>query len=532
MKIENIIIALFPLVLFYLIYFRYFSIKTSLSKMVQSFLVGINAALLIIILAPVFIAIITTINPALFLPNSIVKGFIEAALIEKLLALGGLLLILKYYPRFSVLEGTLAAMMYGIGFSFIENITYALLFGRSVIILRVIYSVPLHLTTCGILGFYLSMRHLCRSRWVRFRFLSTGFLVSFFLHGIFDTFLMLGGSYTYFTALLLIVLVITLEFMLARSQNSASRNYLKASKINFEDWLTISKQPGFERWIMRSSGRSDIQQTALFQWKPGILRFLFVILFIVLALYGINHQEYLIHNLLELKLTQAEQITLLGILPALISLILILVGAINPRFFTESELKIPIISDVETIRKDSIEETYITYELTQVNCFLKTPERIGIGKTLNLLFRFGNKNTVNVKCLVIWENHYNRQDPLGTLVLFQKPGLQFRLFYAGYVLYRYWKGFLFNLKFPGYEITRRLFMRPISTMQNDRLYNRGDIIFNQFDSGEEFYLLKKGTVLFYKKKKDSEDEIVTMGTISSGEIFGEMALLGENSRAA
>ncbi len=73
-------------------------------------------------------------------------------------------------------------------------------------------------------------------------------------------------------------------------------------------------------------------------------------------------------------------------------------------------------------------------------------------------------------------------------------------------------------------------MRPITTMQTEKMFKAGAKIFNEGDKGTDFYLIKKGKVIFYKKK--SEDEIMVMDTMEAGEIFGEMAIVGDNPRAA
>ncbi len=534
MDLVTLIFAAAPVLIFYLIYFRYFSIKTVFSKQLQSLLAGMSIALLMLLAAPFLHSLLGPFNRMTGVPSALVVGFFQAALPEKGLALVTLLLIFKRYPKFSVLEGTLSAMMFGLGFAIIENFAYAALFGKNIIIIRLIYSVPLHITTCGITGYFLGLGKFSVSPIIRNKYVIYAFFSSLLLHGIFDTLLLSQGRILYLSALLLILMVLCLEYLLAKAQNTVSRDYLTAAKLDFEGWQTISRQPGFERWILRSSGMPRIQQAGLFQWKPGVVRFIFVIFFFVLSIYGMAHKDFIINNLLNITISSAEQVTLLGVLPSMISMIIILVGAVNPRFFKESELKIPIITDAVAHEDQAIEETFVTYEITPVNCFLKTPDRIGIGKRLAFTFESG-KNRFSLEAVVVWENHINRREPFGTLISFKKKSADFYAFYLRYILFRYWKGLLFNLRVPGYEITRRLFMRPISTMQDEKLYKCGDIIFKECDPGDEFFLLKKGSVLFYKRKKDSSEilkEIITMGTVSSGEIFGEMAIIGENSRAA
>jgi len=92
------------------------------------------------------------------------------------------------------------------------------------------------------------------------------------------------------------------------------------------------------------------------------------------------------------------------------------------------------------------------------------------------------------------------------------------------------KGIVFNLRLPGFERTRNLFARPVSTMQNVFFYPQGHIIFREGDIGTEFYLLKKGRVRFFKKSNTGEK--ISMGHSDKGGIFGELSVLSGNARAA
>lgn len=57
----------------------------------------------------------------------------------------------------------------------------------------------------------------------------------------------------------------------------------------------------------------------------------------------------------------------------------------------------------------------------------------------------------------------------------------------------------------------------------------GEIIFCEFEPGNDFYLIQKGRVKITKIVKDKEK---TMDILDSGDIFGEMAILEEQPRSA
>lgn len=62
-----------------------------------------------------------------------------------------------------------------------------------------------------------------------------------------------------------------------------------------------------------------------------------------------------------------------------------------------------------------------------------------------------------------------------------------------------------------------------------RLYSNGEIIFREGEKGEVMYVIQSGRV---KISKNSSSGDITMATLQSGEIFGEMALFDKLPRSA
>lgn len=60
-------------------------------------------------------------------------------------------------------------------------------------------------------------------------------------------------------------------------------------------------------------------------------------------------------------------------------------------------------------------------------------------------------------------------------------------------------------------------------------FQPGEIIFCEFEPGDDFYLIQKGKVKISKIVKDKEK---TMDVLEPGDIFGEMAILEEQPRSA
>lgn len=62
-----------------------------------------------------------------------------------------------------------------------------------------------------------------------------------------------------------------------------------------------------------------------------------------------------------------------------------------------------------------------------------------------------------------------------------------------------------------------------------KLYNPGQIIFSEYEPGDNFYFILSGTVRITKIVSDKEK---TLDTMTSGDIFGEMAILESQPRSA
>jgi len=522
---KEIILALIPIPLFYLIYIRYFAFKPEYVKHLESFLYGVALALIIKLSTPFIFSVFP-------FSGAVVEAFFKAALIEKIGAFGFIYLVQRYYPNFSIMESVVSAMLLGLGFSLVENLFFAVNYGSSVMLVRLFMSVPLHLTTCGFIGYFMANKRLSETPIYHKFYIAKALVIPILFHGFFDMMILSGGALTYVAGPFLTIQVFLLELMIARSSTIFPLNVMELLNLRFEDWLTIDRQPHYERWILNSMGTSNSKRPSLLQWKRGSVRWTIMFFFMGVAVIFVLFQNEVI-NYLGLILKKEEQISLLGILPAFISLVLFLVGAINPKFFQDSVIRIPIICDVVNIpdidSKDQNNETYVTFDITAANCFLRTAEPLYLGTMMNLVFQFSSFTSPVVNGEVIWENFTNNQGPKGSLIRIADIPPNFLSFLVRYDIFRFAKGLLFNSRFPGFESIRKFFMRPITIMQNEKFLKANKIIYNEGEKGHDFYLVKKGKVLFYKKKESGD--IIVMGSAEVGEIFGEMSLLGDHARS-
>ncbi|HPJ36100.1 MAG TPA: cyclic nucleotide-binding domain-containing protein [Spirochaetota bacterium] len=518
MSFEKFLISFSPVVIFYLIYFRYFSsMGTAVTKYLTALLTGVAYALFLILVS-------ASISEMVYIVNPVMRGFVTAGIIEKAGAIIVIYVLLRKFPEFGIPEGIITGMFFGLGFSCIENFFYAAELENSIIYIRMIFSVPLHITTCGIAGFYLGIGKLSWSLLNSISFRIKSFIIPLLFHGSFDAALMKGGVYSYISAPVLILSVTLLEVVLARSQSFYPENKLKVMGMNFEEWMCKDRQPRYDRWVKRYTGILKSSPAPFFNWNPGFFRFSFFIIMILLASAGMTiyrnlNQQY------NLPILREEAVAVFVLFPLCIALVLIISGAVNPMYFVKSLIRLPIISDVEIVKDGLIDEYLVTNDVTSGNCFVQSTESFGIGKSIELRFRISGVESGVVKGKVIWENHTLRHEPFGSIVRITSRYRGFFIFIIKYNLLRYWKGAVFLFKLPGFDQIKAFFYKPLVISQEEEVYPAGSIVFREGDTGDKFYLIKKGRIIFYKQKEN--EEIITVHTSIAGEFFGELAVLGD-----
>lgn len=422
----------------------------------------------------------------------------------------------------------MAGMVVGLGFAAVENVLYALSQKPVVVIPRSLSSVPLHVTTCGLLGYLLAS---ARTRSTTSRkaaaFLGAA-IIPYLFHGAFDSLLYSGGRVVYLIGLQIVVMVILLDYALARSQTLPPLELLEAMSLRFEEWETIQREPQYERWILRSMGTKNAEFVPLLRWEIGLTRGLVAGGVLLAALMFLPLREGLM-GFAKLGLRVEEQITLFSVLPAAYAVTLLMAGVVNPQYFRSSLIRIPIIADV-SFSDGTREYNAIAYDVSSADCLLKTVDDFVPGTPLTMRFALSDFSSPELQGEVIWDNHADPGHPTGTVVRFLSKPSGFRSFLLRYYSFRLLRGVIFNLRIPGFELIRRLFVRPTSVMQEQKRFPAGSVVFEEGELGRQFFLIQKGEVEFFKSIGDGER--VSMAVSSAGEVFGEMALVGDQPRAA
>lgn len=522
LSFQEIFLSLLPVPLFILLYQRHFLRISRYSVFFDAFLYGVLQAALLLLAFP-------WIDEHISSDTKVFTGFVNAALIEKTTAFIFLYyLFSKQYSKLNVNESVCFGMFLGIGFSALENIFYAIQTNSSMIFLRMFTSVPLHITTCGIIAYYLALRQAYYTPINRITNLILAFTIPLLFHGIYDSCLLIGNQITYIIGPELVFLILALEYLMARAIALPHTNELQSQKLSLEDWEAIQLQPQYERWIIRSMGKKNAEFVPFFTITIGFKRGFVITLLLLISVVFYLFQPQLVF-IFDLKLNEFEMITLFAIYPIVLAFNLFLLGAINPEYFKNSIISIPIIMEVN-VEKGLDTKSMVGSELSSFNSFLRTFDTLEIGHEMEISYLYSDFKSPTIKGRVIWDNHEDFERPMGSIVRFDSLPEGFLRFLFQYQLYKLGKGILYNLKFPGFKKIRKLFVKESTVMEHNNYYTAGTILFKEGDSGRKFYLLKKGSIEICKHTESGEK--ITLGFVESGEIFGEMSILGNQPRTA
>jgi len=517
------LLAVVPIPISFLIYKHYSLERFSIGKSIDSFLYGIIAASSLVILNPF-------INHFLPEGNELIKVFFHAALPEKLAAFITIFLILKYVRlQLPVSEVISISIFYALGFAALENIFYAYEVRRFEVILRFFSSVPLHLSTCALMGYYLGLYLLSTTKLKKFIYILYSLVLPILFHTLYDLSLLKSSFYTYFIGFELVVLLSIQEYIMAKSNAFPTHKELRIKKISLEDWLVIKKQIEYERWILRSMGKKSVESIPFFRFEFTTSRKLIISFLLIFAILFFSFQE-LLNSYFPIFLKLEEQITLFSIFPAVGAFNIFLAGSINPEYFKNSVLSLPIVAEI-TMWLQGEEFNLNATDINYRECFIKTIEPLDIGQELDFIYTYSSNLSPTLHAKVIWDNHENLLEPIGTLVQLEPyPNKEFYSFLLRYYIFKMTRGIIFNLKIPGFEKLRNHFVKAITVVEDHAYVTEGTVLFEEGETGTEFYLLKKGLVEIYKTTEQGEK--VTLTIVEPGNIFGEMSMITGLPRAA
>lgn len=364
-------------------------------------------------------------------------AFGYAALVEEGVRFCALAIrIHKSAPNFTVLEGTMDGILLGLGFAVFENISYILTHGGYGVLLRSLSAVPMHLFAGGMMGFFLSMRHLSMAAlpepytpWQKLRsFLpAAGALaIPVLLHGAYDLALLYSGAFNYLLLVWILLGFFVLEACVRLGRALPDRNFLELLGVGLSEYRLLERQKEYEEWLERIQDQSGevhlIDRSAAWS-RPG---FLLLIAGFCSGAWILWERSFLIEVPFEVRLT------LIGGLPVVLGLMLILASKINYSFLQDHLLRVPAIARA-VLKADGTEYETIVMDFSGGGTFIPENLPIAVDTAVELCLRDGGRE-VSVGSQICWSNPIAGKLPVGLLVRFKSPGPGFLLIRAAFAL--------------------------------------------------------------------------------------------------
>lgn len=523
MSSPDLLFALTVSVGFYGVFYGRFKEAASLMLAAEAAVIGITLSILLMLTGPfVRESLLTDSNP-------LTEGFFLAAVPEKT----GTLIAMWYLGigmrgRENLTKSAVTGMIIGAGFSFFENLSYSSMYSPGIIYVRLLSSVPMHLTTSGLLGYFYGLFQLSQKK-RRYTYLFTGLFISTLIHGLFDYSILSAGTNSYMVGPLVVISVFLFEAAFSKSQTIPSSSELSGRNLALEEWMLLNRQRRYEKWIRQSAG-NDMAYVPFFSFQRNPLRWLIVAL---TAGFGITHltglQEFSA-QWFDIHLDHVIFKSIFGMMPIAFAGVVSLVGSVNPAYFQAKLLKIPVLLNIEAILQDGRTAKFVCYEMIRSAAFIKAKSlRQGIKE---VTFSYANKFSPPV---TVDTTELNSESTGLVLLRFRESPPGFRKFYQMYTASRLIWGFFFNLRLPGFDSFKKFFVHPLTLMQEERHYKAGDIIFQEGDEATHFFLIQKGSVDFFKENSENSNHNgnrLFLSNLGPGNIFGEMALVSDRPRSA
>lgn len=499
-------ISFVPVFAFYMVYRKYSVFLPDYASHVLHFCIGAAGALALVL--------VSQYMPAWQGPWQ--TAFFRAALPERLLVFIVLLMSPAIRSKTNSLSEKIAAgIVTGIGFATVENILYGLEHGFRIVMPRLLVPLPLHAAlgafTAHWLGLFLMYRHPLLRRFS----IAVAVCVPIIIHTLVDGLLFSGQSYV--SGAFLLLLLVGLDYTMARVQMIPPQEVLDAMGMGYQEWKLVHDETSFERWLMQEHG-AGFRPERLFVFRLSPLRAGSVAM---LLLMPIAHSLWF--SAYAFGISPVEQRLVFVVFPLFLALNLTLIGQVNPGYFRHGQIRIPF-----KIRTQIGEETEWASNVRLHGAFVRTVVPLEPGEAAVQFWAEGRTFATN-RGRVVWQNHANVKRLFGSVVSLADTSFEFLWFVFRLGVQQVSAGIRYRARLPGFTDLAALFMQPETVGRDLRFFPAGTQLFREGDAGDTFFLVRKGTVSVYR---ELDGERLPLASLGPGELFGEMAITGHVPRNA
>jgi len=428
-------IAISPVILLYFYYLRNFVFHQSVSERVRYLALGVFSSSVCILLQFALPRV----------DSDWYDAFVAAALVEEGVRFLMIYLRVRYSSaNFTAIKGIFDSILLGLGFSFAENLHYALTSSGYVILLRCISSVPLHVIASGIMGYFVSYHSLLRedAHFLTRRRVALlwAIAIPYVIHGIFDFLLFSGGQANYLIPLILVGGYLLLDFFVSRGRTLFGRDLLDVLEIDADESEIIERQRDYEKWINFTQVMEPARLSLFTRgWsRLSVSLMLGLILLAGSAFFWIDGVRAFT------AMKQEILLSLLVLMPLSIAMIIFITDKLNTLYIRQYLLRLPGGAMV-SIRNDRLDMETISLDVHPRGIFINETDRMEIGDHLDVTFYQG-KSRIRLPARVSFLNRGTNQLPQGVVLQFTRLSARFILFRWRFYLNKVWNRMKYNYR--------------------------------------------------------------------------------------
>lgn len=307
-------------------------------------------------------------------------------------------------------DGLYFGLTLGASFGCIENVFYSFKLDFWQGLLRSGTSLPLHTFSGGILGFFILKFLQSRKGNLSGLDLISAFSFLTILHGFYNFLLIQGGLGTVYIPLILGLSFLTLELLVVQAEVTLPFELLQAEDLYVDDYSMIRKFSRYDSWLRAAQSKENIKEIPLLRDLSTIRSFISVILFGV-PIFCLNFYlfvpEWIPYYLA--NISSLEFITLFMEYPAWLGFLFLLRGMINPSFFRERILKIPLFLSVN-LGPQGDEEPSLAYSLSRKGFYSPVIREPELNRETTVSFYIAGRNFEKIPVVPVWKN-FRPEDP-------------------------------------------------------------------------------------------------------------------------
>lgn len=301
-------------------------------------------------------ASILILNPY---PSYEFKALILSSSVEELSKLLGIYIFFrKNQDEFTVTDGIFYGLVLGGGFGLLENILYFIDTGLWSQVLRSISALPIHMINGGLSGAFLMIFLFSGKSFIRWIRLIFNMSICISLHAFYNYSLFIDSNILIVLPLCILTLFFILEITIAKSRILLPGYVLKLMNMTVEEYEIISRHNRHEGWIQnvqKHISTSGVQLLKIPNLRHIIITIFFLLPSLLSAAFLIYDPAIITRMFVDLEIK--DYFALFIIYPAVLSFMFFFAGVLNPYFFRDRMLAVPLFGSVDLKTEISEENT-------------------------------------------------------------------------------------------------------------------------------------------------------------------------------